>query len=260
MNLSKSHKIIEEAWNVFLLTGDPVQKDRLIEHYLYLVKIAMGRLIYTLPSYIDREDLEGYGVIGLLQALERFRPEAGVRFETYALSRIRGSAIDYLRSLDPLSRGQRKTFKEIMVVWQTLQRDFGRDPTLEEIADEMNMSMEEVSWVIEKHKSSVFFSLEQERKENGRSLGEEVIDQHPRCNPQEILENKELVEFLGRVVDELPEREKLCITLYYFEGLTLKEMGAVLEVGESRVSQILSRAIIKLRSRMDEWKGGKDEE
>ncbi len=259
MSLTKKNENIEEAWNAFLLNGDSEQRDRLIEHYLYLVKIAMGRLIYTLPSYIDREDLEGYGIIGLLQALERFRPEGGVRFETYALSRIRGSVIDYLRSLDPMSRGQRRTFKEIMNVWQKLQRDLGRDPSLEEIAGEMNVATEEVSWIIERHKSSMFFSLEQERREDGRALGDEIPDPHPRCNPQEILENKELAELLGQAVNELPEREKLCITLYYYEGLTLKEIGAVLEVGESRVSQILSRAIIKIRSRLEDWEGRKDE-
>ncbi|HSV32206.1 MAG TPA: FliA/WhiG family RNA polymerase sigma factor [Atribacteraceae bacterium] len=259
MSLTKRNESVEECWTGFLSTGDLRKRERLIEHYLYLVKIAIGRLLYTLPSYIDREDLESYGIIGLLQALERFRPERGLKFETYALSRIRGAVIDYLRSLDPMTRGQRKTFKKVMETWQKLQKEKGRDPTLEEVSGDMNITVEEVSWVIERYKSSILFSLEQENNEDGRLLGDDLPDETPRFNPQEILENRELMEFLGQAIDDLPERDRLCVALYYYEGLTLKEIGSILEVGESRVSQILSRSLLKLRSKMNEWKGPGDE-
>lgn len=103
---------VEELWKLYLQTGDAEYRERLINHYLYLVKIALGRFIYNLPSFIERDDLEGYGIIGLMQAFERYQPEKGLKFETYALSRIRGAALDYLRSLDPMTRGQRKNLKK----------------------------------------------------------------------------------------------------------------------------------------------------
>lgn len=259
MNLTSRNDRVEELWKRFLSTGDEQERERLIKHYLYLVKIALGRLIYTLPPYIDREDLEGYGTIGLLQALERFQPERGLKFETYALSRIRGAVIDYLRSLDPMTRTQRKTFKEVMSAWYALQKVLGRDPTIEEVAGELGIPIETVNWIIEKDKSSVLFSLDQEIGENGRTLGEEIPDESPRFNPQQVLENRELMEYLGQAVDQLPERDKLCVTLYYYEGLTLKEIGFILEIGESRVSQLLARSLLKLRSIMAEWEGPGDE-
>ena len=244
---------VEELWKLYLQTGDAEYRERLINHYLYLVKIALGRFIYNLPSFIERDDLEGYGIIGLMQAFERYQPEKGLKFETYALSRIRGAALDYLRSLDPMTRGQRKKFKEVMATWYQLQSEKGKEPTLEEISNEMGISVQDISWIIEQNRTGIFFSLDQEKGEEGRELGDDIADERADVNPQDILENRELLEFLGKKIDELPDREKFCISLYYYEGLTLKEIGRVLGVGEPRVSQILSQTILKLRSRMGSW-------
>lgn len=244
---------VEDLWTLYLQTNDNGYRERLINHYLYLVKIALGRFIYNLPSFIDRGDLEGYGIIGLMQAFERYKPEKGLKFETYALSRIRGAVLDYLRSLDPMTRGQRRKFKEIMGTWYQLQSEKGKEPTLEEISNEMGISVQDISWIIEQNRTGIFFSLDQDKGEEGRELSENIADERAEFNPQEILENRELLEFLGKKIDELPEREKLCISLYYYEGLTLKEIGRVLGVGEPRVSQILSQTILKLRSKMNSW-------
>jgi len=252
INIRKEENI-EELWELYLQTSDADYRERLINHYLYLVRIALGRFIYNLPSFIERDDLEGYGIIGLMQAFERYQPEKGLKFETYALSRIRGAALDYLRSLDPMTRGQRRKFKEVMGTWHQLQSEKGKEPTLEEISNEMGISVQDISWIIEQNRTGIFFSLDQQKGEEGRELGDNIADERTDVNPQDILENRELLEFLGKKIDELPDREKLCISLYYYEGLTLKEIGRVLGVGEPRVSQILSQTIIKLRSRMGSW-------
>jgi len=166
--------------------------------------------------------------------------------------------LDYLRSLDPMTRGQRKKFKEVMASWHQLQSEKGKEPTLEELSNEMGISIQDISWIIEQNRSGIFFSLEQEKGEDGRELGDDIADERPAFNPQEVLENKELIEYLGKIIDELPERERLCISLYYYEGLTLREIGQILGVGEPRVSQILSQTIIKLRSKMVGWESSRN--
>jgi len=255
MSSTRKEENVDELWKLYLQTRDSEYREKLINHYLFLVKIALGRFVYSLPSFIGRDDLESYGIIGLLQAFERYKPEKGLKFETYALSRIRGAVLDYLRSLDPMTRGQRKRFKKIMAIWQQLQAEKGKEPTLEEISNEMGISIQDISWIIEQNRTGMFFSLDQEKGEDGRELGDDVADERVSYNPQNTLENKELMEFMGKKIDELPERERLCISLYYYEGLTLKEIGKILGVGEPRVSQILSQTIIKLRSKMAEWEG-----
>lgn len=253
MNLTPEIENIDKIWDSYSKTKDPVEREKLAEHYLYLVKIALGRLLYILPPHIDREDLESYGVIGLLQALDRYQPEKGLRFETFALSRIRGAALDYLRSLDPLTRRERRGWKEVMAAYQKLEGEKGREPTLSEIAEELEVSVEEVTWIIERGKSAFFFSLDEE-KEEGEKLLDGVKEERLMFNPEALLEKEELLDYLGKAIEELPERERLSITLYYFEGLTLKEIGAILEVKESRVSQIISRALLKLKAKLSDWK------
>ncbi|MCX7667566.1 MAG: FliA/WhiG family RNA polymerase sigma factor [Atribacterota bacterium] len=250
MNLAKTSRDLEELWETFLEKRDPKARAKLAENYLYLVKIVLGRMLSRFPSHLEREDLEQIGVIGLLQALDRFRPGKGARFETYALSRIRGAILDYLRSLDPLTRQERKEVKEVIKVWQKLEEESG-EPSLEQLAESMGMPVEEVVWLIEREKSSFLLSLEEER-ESENLLGE---GRGHFLSPEEFLENKELMTYLGRAIDELPEREKLILALYYFEGLTLKEIGKVLSIGESRISQILARTIAKLRVKLEEWEG-----
>lgn len=250
MNLAKTSRDLEELWEAFLERRDPKARAKLAENYLYLVKIVLGRMLSRFPSHLEREDLEQIGVIGLLQALDRFRPGRGARFETYALSRIRGAILDYLRSLDPLTRQERKEVKEVIRVWQKLEEESG-EPSLEQLAENMGMPVEEVVWLIEREKSSFLLSLEEEREAES-CLGE---GRRGFLNPEEFLENKELMTYLGKAIDGLPERERLVLALYYFEGLTLKEIGKVLSIGESRVSQILARTIAKLRVKLEEWEG-----
>ncbi len=252
MNLAETSEDLEELWESFWYKKDRRARSQLAEHYLYLVRVVVGRMLYRLPSHIERADLEQVGVIGLLQALDRFQPGRGARFETYALARIRGAIIDYLRSFDPLTRQERRGVKDVIRAWQRLENEGNVDPSLEELSQELGIPLDEIIWLVERERSSFFLSLEEEKERAGER------EERVSFNPEEVLENRELVAYLGRLVDALPEREKLMLTLYYFEGLTLKEIGRVLGVGESRVSQILTRVLAKLRVKIEEWEGQED--
>lgn len=246
MDIAEKPKDLERLWRDFLAGRDASSREKLLEHYLYLVKIAAGRILCLLPPYIDREDLEGYGAIGLIQALNRFRPERGVRFETYALSRIRGAILDYLRSLDPLTRGERRHLRRVLEAWRRWETEKGGEPTLEDLSQVTGFSPREITWLVERGKSMFFFG---EEEEVSREETEETLD------PVSALEDRELLEYLGKLIDELPERERLILTLYYFEGLTLREIGEIMSLSEGRVSQILARTLLRLRVSLEEWEG-----
>ncbi|MCD6155767.1 MAG: FliA/WhiG family RNA polymerase sigma factor [Candidatus Atribacteria bacterium] len=248
----------EKLWEKYFRDRDPETKEELVISYLYLVKIAIGRLLYLLPSHVDREDLESYGVLGLIQALERFRPQKGLKFETYALSRIRGAVLDYLRSLDPLTRTQRKNLREVIQAWREFESKEGREPTLEELAERVGFSVEELSWLIEQSKGNFLLSLEEKIPGSDNSLGDVIREKREHLDPEKVLEKKELMEALSKAVEELPEREKICLTLYYYEGLTLKEIGSIIGLGESRVSQLISRALLRIKSKILVWEEVKD--
>lgn len=239
---------LEKLWRDFLERGDRSAREKLLEHYLYLVRIVVGRILYILPPYVDREDLEGYGILGLIQALDRFEPQKGVRFETYALSRIRGAVLDYLRSLDPLTRGERQDLRRILEAWRRWETEKGKEPTLEELSEVTGFSLREITWLVELGKPALFFEGEE-------ALSGEEIPEAP--DPSSILEDRELLEYLGKLIDALPERERLILSLYYFEGLTLREIGEVLSLSEGRVSQILTKTLLHLRIRLEEWEGEK---
>lgn len=237
---------LEKLWQDFLERGDRSAREKLLEHYLYLVRIAVGRILYLLPPYIDREDLEGYGVLGLIQALDRFEPQRGVRFETYALSRIRGAVLDYLRSLDPLTRGERQDLRRLLEAWRKWESEKGKEPTLEDLAGVTGLSLREITWLVERGKPALFFESEE-------ALAGEEEQEVP--DPASILEDQEFLAYLGELIDALPERERLILSLYYFEGLTLREIGEVLSLSEGRVSQILTKTLLYLRVRLEEWEG-----
>jgi len=248
-NKKLSDADIDKVWLKFV--EDKTNKeirDRLIIQYIYLIKYVVGRLRISLPNTICTEDIAGYGVEGLIDAIEKFCPTRGVRFETYALLRIRGAIIDRIRSLDWVPRGAQKRFKKIQQAISELQAKFGRKPTTEEIAKVLELPKEKVEASMAEMETHQMVSIYDKR--DASSDGVEIIDTIQDKNaddPLQLLENRDVKKELSRALGNLPERERMILALYYHENMTLKEIGATLTISESRVCQLHAQAIMKLR-------------
>jgi len=240
---------IDKVWAQFTLDKSSKEiRDRLIIQYIYLIKYVVGRLRISLPNTISTEDIAGYGVEGLIDAIEKFSPARGVRFETYALLRIRGAIIDRIRSLDWVPRGAQKRFKSINKAIAALQGKLGRQPNTEEIAKELELPKEKVEASMAEMESNNMISLYDRRDSSGEGI--EIIDTIQDKNaddPLTMLENRDVKNELSKALGNLPERERMILALYYHENMTLKEIGVTLTISESRVCQLHAQAIMKLR-------------
>jgi RNA polymerase sigma factor for flagellar operon FliA len=222
-----------------------VGRDRLVEETLPLVAKVAGALGARLPRSVERSDLTQAGVVGLLDAADKFDRTKGVQFRTYAELRIRGAILDSLRSLDWVPRSVRRLRRELQGAEARLQMRFGRMPTEEELALAMKVSAEDLRAARARvERSEISFGTES----SDRALALAIDRGTP--DPQSLCERREIVTLLARAIDKLPERERLVLTLYYHEELTMKEVGSVLGVNESRVSQIHGKALETLRRRL----------
>ena len=233
---------------------DRALRDRLILTYAPLVKYVAGRLGSGLPAHVDEEDLVSYGLLGLMGAIERYDPDRDVKFETYAITRIRGSIIDELRSLDWVPRSVRARAREIERGIAALEAKHRRPPTDEEIARQVGITVEELEDSLTDISRSSIAALDELWTVSG-SGGDQValidtIEDEDAPAPDGALAETELKEALGEAITRLPEREKLVVTLYYYEELTLREIGEVLGVTESRVSQLHTKAVLRLKARL----------
>ena len=221
-------------------------RDTLIVQYIYLIRYVVGRVKVTLPATISIEDIAGYGVEGLINAIERYSPQKNTRFETYALIRIRGAILDRIRAEDFLPRSVRKKIKDIKSAQEELKQKLGRTPTTSEIAEFLEMEPEKVSQLISE--DTVMTSIYDKRGGADDSL--EIIDtiQDEKLNPQEKMEEKNVKQELEKALGRLPERERVIMVLYYQENMTLKEIGATINMSESRVCQLHAQAIMKLKN------------
>lgn len=238
-----------DLWARYVKRRESALREQLILQYAPLVKYVMGRLAISLPSIIDYEDILSFGTIGLIEAVERFDPEKGVKFETYGISRIRGSIIDALRSLDRLPRSVRQKAKEADHAIITLTHDLGRDPTDAEVAGLLGIPVEayrkhlvDASWITVSLDAS---------SGGGDDEDDGGVITVPDPNEPDItagIEQKELIGELGEAIRELPDREQLVLALYYKEELTMREVSKVLGISESRVCQLHARALSRLRA------------
>ncbi len=240
-------------WLDFRKTKDQGIRDRLILTYAPLVKYVAGRLGSGLPSHVDEEDLVSYGLLGLIGAIERYDPERDVKFETYAISRIKGAIIDELRAMDWVPRSVRARARDIERAIAELEKKNMRAPTDEEIANKLGVTQEELENSLTEIGRTSIAALDELWTISSAS-GDQValidtIEDTAGPEPQSALAQTELREALGEAISRLPEREKLVVTLYYYEELTLREIGEVLGVTESRVSQLHTKAILRLRAR-----------
>jgi len=240
-------------WREYRRTGAKELRDRLIVMYSPLVKYVAGRLGSGLPAHVDEGDLVSYGLLGLIGAIERYDPDRDIKFETYAIARIRGSIIDELRALDWVPRSVRSRAREIERAIAALEARLGRAPTDEEIASRVGITVEELEESLTDIARSSIAALDELWSVSGE--GDQVslldtLEDPDSVRPAEALDETELREILGDAISRLPEREKLVITLYYYEELTLREIGEVLGVTESRISQLHTKAILRLKARL----------
>jgi RNA polymerase sigma factor FliA len=243
----------QTLWREYRETGDRALRDRLILTYAPLVKFVAGRLGASLPAHVDEQDLASYGLLGLIGAIERFDPDRQIKFETYAISRIKGAIIDELRSLDWVPRSVRTRARAIERAIAELERTLMRAPTDEEIAAKLGVSSDELEETLTEIARSSMAALDELWTPSGG--GDQIalidtIEDKDGPDPEFSLEQTEMREALGESIARLPEREKLVVTLYYYEELTLREIGEVLGVTESRVSQLHTKAVLRLKARL----------
>ncbi|GAM09677.1 RNA polymerase sigma factor FliA [Geobacter sp. OR-1] len=227
-------------------------RDELIVAHLPLVKFLVGKIAAQLPHHLDREDLMSAAVIGLITAAERFDPTRGVQFKTFVEQRIRGTIMDELRSQDWLTRSLREKFKRLEREFAVLEQKLGRNPTSEEVAAAMEMDLQEYYQLLEEvHFLSVVSLDDSWEDEEGSPFGLlDVLEDDRVVSPQNQLMARQMVDGLSEAIEGLPEKERIVVTLYYYEELNLKEIGAVLSLTESRICQLHSQAIMRLRTKM----------
>jgi RNA polymerase sigma factor FliA len=245
---------VNAIWRTYKRTGDQALRDRLILNYAPIVKYVAGRLGSGLPAHVDDGDLVSYGLLGLISAIERYDPDRDVKFETYAIARIKGSILDELRALDWVPRSVRSRARQIERAMAELEAKLARAPTDEELAAKVGISVEELEGSLTDISRSSMAALDELWTISG-SGGDQValidtIEDEHGPEPQTAFAQTELREIVADAITNLPEREKLVITLYYYEDLTLREIGEVLGVTESRISQLHTKAILRMKARL----------
>ncbi len=234
-----------------LYTAEGVMdKNSLWQRYVPLVRHEALRLQVRLPASVELDDLLQAGGIGLLNAVERYDALQGTAFTTYAVQRIRGAMLDELRSRDWAPRSVRRNAREVASAMQKVEQRLGRSATEQEVAQNLDIDLTEYRQILLDTNNSQLFSYDEWREEHGESV-EPMLEGHEDANPLQHLLEGNLRQRVIEAIEALPEREKMVLTLYYQEELNLKEIGAVLEVGESRVSQLHSQAIKRLRARLN---------
>jgi RNA polymerase sigma factor for flagellar operon FliA len=247
---------VAELWSIFKSDGSADARERLILNYAPLVKFVAGRVGASLPPSVDHGDLVAYGIIGLIEAVERFDTDREVKFETYAIPRIRGAMLDELRALDWVPRSVRAKGRDLDRAMAKLRGELMRDPTDEELAVELECEVDEVRDRVEQTFAMSMIALEDLltiNSDEGDRVS--VLDTLPDLGveqPGEEIEAQETRKALRQAIEDLGERDRKVVVLYYLEGFTLSRIGDILGVTESRVSQIHSKAVLSLRARMAE--------
>jgi RNA polymerase sigma factor FliA len=245
---------LKDLWRRYKDDRDEHARERLVLAYSPLVKYAAGRMSSGLPSHVEQADLISYGLLGLISAIERFEPEREIKFETFAITRIKGSIIDELRSLDWVPRSVRSRAREIEKVNAKLEHQLHRAPSDQEIAEGLGLSVDELQDSLVRISTSSVVALD-ELWTVSDSSGDQVslldtIEDPRGLDPATEMDSTEMKDRLADAIARLPEREKLVVALYYYENLTLREIGEVLGVTESRVSQLHTKAVLRLKSRL----------
>jgi RNA polymerase sigma factor for flagellar operon FliA len=243
---------IDRLWADYKGSGEQSLRDQLIVHYAPLVKYVAGRVATGLPQNVDQADLVSYGIFGLIDAIEKFDLGRGFKFETYAIARIKGNILDELRSIDWVPRSVRAKARALEKAYSTLEGKLHRTPTDTELAQELDLTDDQLQTTLGQISFTGLVALDEmlsgADRGDSMTLGDTLPDSG--LGPVASYEVEEMREILADAINRLPEREKTVLTLYYYEGLTLAEIGSILGVTESRVCQIHTKSVIQLRARM----------
>lgn len=252
MDEAGKKKLLEE----YALTKSPEAREKIILEYAPLVKLVAGRLSMYLGYNVEYEDLVSYGIFGLIDAIDKFDYMKEVKFETYASLRIRGAILDQIRKMDWIPRTIRQKQKQIDSVIKEIEQTTGRSATDEEIANGLGISQEEYTDWQSQMKITGVVSLN-EYMDQGSDVSQDYSRNNTSCfvGPEEKIEKDELTKVLGDALSLLKEKEQKVIMLYYYEELTLKEISHILEVSESRISQLHTRALQKMKAKMGSYMG-----
>jgi RNA polymerase sigma factor for flagellar operon FliA len=247
---------IKALWVEFKDTADPRLRERLILHYSPLVKYVAGRVGVGLPPNIEQADLVSYGIFGLIDAIEKFDISRAIKFETYAISRIKGAIIDELRAIDWIPRSVRYKAREVEKAYAALEARLHRTPTEPEVAAELGIGLDGLHTIFSQVSFVNVIALD-ELLNVGGERGDKVslvdtLEDTRAEDPVAAFETEETKYLLARAINTLPEREKIVVTLYYYEGLTLAEIGQVLGVTESRICQMHTKAVLQMRSKLSD--------
>ena len=243
----------QELWKQYSENRDPVTREKIIIEYSPLVKYVAGRLSIYFGSNVEYDDLVGFGVFGLIDAIDKFDVSKGVKFETYASLRIRGSIIDSIREMDWVPRSLRQKNKELEKIYWEIENNLGHAASDKEVADKLGISLDDFYKLINDINVTSMVSLEEFLEQN-YEIGTGIPSANREYRPESYVELSELKSILGQSIDKLPEKEKTVITFYYFEELTLKEISAIMKVSESRISQLHTKAILRLRGKLGRHK------
>jgi RNA polymerase sigma factor FliA len=245
---------LQELWRRYKASDDERARERLVVAYSPLVKYVAGRMSSGLPGHVEEADLISYGLGGLISAIQRFDITREIKFETYAITRIRGAIIDELRNLDWVPRSVRARAREIERANMKLEARLQRAPTDEEMAEELGLELDEFQETLLQISNSTIVALDELWSvQDGTGDPVSLLDTLPdrdALDPQQLVDQSELRDRIADAIAALPEREKLVVALYYYENLTLREIGEVLGVTESRVSQLHTKAVLRLRSKL----------
>ncbi len=247
---------IAELWREYKANGGERLRERLILHYSPLVKYVAGRVGVGLPPNIEQADLVSYGIFGLIDAIQKFDLERAIKFETYAISRIKGAIIDELRSIDWIPRSVRSKAREVEKAYASLEAKLHRTPSESEVAAELGIALEDLHAIFSQVSFVNVVALDELLSAGGEKGDKlslvDTLEDTKAEDPVQAFESEETKYLLAKAINTLPEREKIVVTLYYYEGLTLAEIGQVLGVTESRICQMHTKAVLQLRGKLSD--------
>lgn len=245
-----------ELWRRYKANRDPLAREELVVAYAALVRYVAGRMAMGLPAHIELDDLESYGLIGLLEAIDRFDPGRGIKFETYAVTRVRGAILDRIRA-DTWAPALRQKAKQLEEAHARLESELGREPTEEELAARLSLTLPDLHRRRTEVAAALIFSLDEGGATGEEGEGLSVADrlEDPRSpDPEAEAIFAERRDLLANAIEKLTEKERLVITLFYYEGLTATEIAHVMNLSVARISQLHAKAILRLRGRLSRSK------